>query len=248
MSVREVEEGIRTGLPEAGKQRSTSGKRICVLISGNGSNLQALIDATLLDRDELPNAQISLVVSNRKAAYGLQRAAGANPPIPTLVSALKTYQNKNPGATRDDYDEDLALKVMNAHEGLAPDLIVLAGFMHIVSPTFLRAFGHETNEAPGIVPAWAPARAVPIINLHPALPGAFDGAGAIERAYEAFKDGKVDKTGIMVHEVIAEVDRGAPVIVQEIPMRKGESLQELQERMHSVEHGLIVAGAKEILQ
>lgn len=225
--------------------RSTAGPRIAVLISGSGSNLQALIDATHLPSGPLAHAQISFVLSNRKAAYGLTRASTSNPPIPTEILALKTWQNRNPGGTREQYDEVLARAVL---EGGKPDLIVLAGFMHIVSPVFLRALGHDTELPNSGAPAWRPSRPVPIINLHPALPHAFDGANAIPRAYEAFQRGEVDKTGIMVHEVVAEVDRGAPVLVREVPIRKGETLEGLEERMHSVEHELIVEATRVVLK
>ena len=107
--------------------------------------------------------------------------------------------------------------------------------------------GHATSlTAP---PAFAkrPHKPVPIINLHPALPGAFDGANAIERAYEAFQAGEIEHTGVMVHEVVAEVDRGAPILVRRVPIYKGESLDALETRMHSVEHELIVEAAAKVL-
>jgi len=89
---------------------------IVVLISGNGSNLQAIIDA--ITTGDIQNANISLVISNRKAAFGLQRASQAH--IPTLVHSLK-------GKDRQIYDQELADKVLSA----SPALVVLAGFMHI---------------------------------------------------------------------------------------------------------------------
>jgi phosphoribosylglycinamide formyltransferase len=66
------------------------------------------------------------------------------------------------------------------------------------------------------------------------LPGAFDGADAIGRAYEAFQKGEIEKTGVMVHRVVAEVDRGEPLVVREIPMTKGESKEELETKIHQV--------------
>ncbi|KAG6822287.1 hypothetical protein H0H92_014424, partial [Tricholoma furcatifolium] len=79
-------------------------RKVAVLISGSGSNLQALIDAQ--NTASLLNARISLVFSNRKAAYGLTRAAEANPPIPTSYLALQPYLKSNPGKTRSDYDAE----------------------------------------------------------------------------------------------------------------------------------------------
>ena len=160
--------------------------------------------------------------------------------------SLKTFQNRNPGKTREDYDVALSERVLG--DGPPPDLIVLAGFMHIVSEPFLNALGHVTAASASRAPRALPARPVPIINLHPALPGAFDGANAIERAFEAFQRGEVDHTGIMVHEVIAEVDRGTPVLTERVPIHKGDTLEALQERMHSVEHRIIVDATRIVLE
>jgi phosphoribosylglycinamide formyltransferase len=202
--------------------------KIVVLISGFGSNLQALIDGSL--SGVLP-ADISLVVSNKSAAYGLERAKNAN--IPTLTFPLKPY--KDAGKSRLEYDVDLADRIHKEFIALnpekqTPDLIVLAGWMHILSADFINKFndGH-------------------IINLHPALPGAFDGAHAIDRAYAAFKEGKIKNTGVMVHRVIPEVDRGQVILVREVEILESDTLEALEERIHSVEHGLIVEGAKAAL-
>ncbi|EPQ26197.1 uncharacterized protein PFL1_06133 [Pseudozyma flocculosa PF-1] len=237
--------------------RSTRGKRVHVLISGSGSNLQSLIDATLLNPPPgipvIPDAQISFVLSNRKAAYGLTRASESNPPIPTKVLALKTWQNRNPGGTREEYDRVLARAVLDGPadegKGTPPDLIVLAGFMHIVSEGFLHALGHKTS-LPSSTPTIGvrPSKAVPIINLHPALPGAFDGANAIPRAFEAYQQGLTDRTGCMVHEVVADVDRGRPLIVREIVIQKGWDLAKLEDEIHKVEHVIIVEGARQVLE
>ncbi|KAI8613403.1 formyl transferase [Chytriomyces sp. MP71] len=204
-------------------------KRIVVLISGNGSNLQALIDAA--NTPFLPSTTISLVVSNRKAAYGLTRAANAN--IPTLTMTLKAH--KDTGKTREDYDADLAQALLHnfrLHAGgqAMPDLIVLAGFMHIVSPRFLSYFPEGR-----------------LINLHPALPGAFDGAHAIERAFAAWQSGEIKETGVMVHRVIAEVDAGEVIVTEVVPFLEGDTLEKVEERIHSAEHGLIVKGARTAL-
>lgn len=180
-------------------------KRIVVMVSGSGTNLQALIDArAALD------VEIALVVSNRKAAYALERAAAAG--IPTLYFPLKGY------AERERYDADLAERVA----AVVPDLIVLAGWMHVLSSAFLDHF---------------PRR---VINLHPALPGAFPGVDAIQRAYAARERGEIDQTGIMVHYVIPEIDAGAVIAQAIVPFQPGESLDEFERRMHQREHELIV--------
>ncbi|CAG8477540.1 11011_t:CDS:1 [Acaulospora morrowiae] len=188
-------------------------RRIIVLISGNGTNLQAIIDAV---QSGTLDCKIELVVSNKESAYGLTRAAQAN--ISTLVFPLKPY--KDAGKPRVEYDVDLAKKIMSYN----PELIILAGWMHILSKDFLEYFNGN------------------IINLHPALPGKFDGAHAIERAYEAFKRNEITNTGVMVHKVIPEVDKGQPLLIEEVPIFESDTLDDLEKRIHSVEHRLIVRG------
>ncbi|KAG5643000.1 hypothetical protein DXG03_001777 [Asterophora parasitica] len=212
-------------------------RTVVVLISGSGSNLQALIDAQ--NTPALPNAKITLVFSNRKAAYGLTRAAQANPSIPTAYLALQPYLKANPGKTRADYDVEVARIVLREN----PDLIVLAGWMHIFGEGFLEL-------ADGIKPlneGEEPRKPVPVINLHPALPGAFDGASAIERAFDAFQKGEIAHSGAMVHRVVKDVDRGEPLIVREVPIIKEEAIEAFEERLHKVEHEIIVLGAAKAL-
>lgn len=93
-----------------------------------------------------------------------------------------------------------------------------------------------------------PTFPIPIINLHPALPGAFDGANAIGRAYASFQAGEIKETGVMVHEVVREVDAGEPIVVRKVECRVGETLEELEERIHKVEHEIIVDGARIVLE
>ncbi len=197
-------------------------KKIVVLISGNGSNLQALIDAT--KSNTIDNAEISLVVSNRKNAYGLERAQQAN--IPTITLTLKSF--KDAGKTREDYDKHVTQEIVKKM-GQQPDLIVLAGWMHILSPVFLDQFPRK------------------VINLHPALLNQFDGAHAIERAFEAFKNGEITKTGVMVHYVIPAVDKGEVIKVKEVEIKTEDSLEDLEKRIHGVEHVILVEAVKELL-
>jgi phosphoribosylglycinamide formyltransferase len=204
--------------------------KVTVLISGNGTNLQALIDAS---KSTMPHLKIIRVISNRKNAYGLKRAQEASPPIPTAYHNLLSgnyhaKDEKDPAvlkAAREKYDADLANLVLQDQ----PDLVVCAGWMHILAPSFLDPLA---------------ARNVAIINLHPALPGQYDGAGAIGRAYNDFINGKLedDTTGIMVHYVISEVDRGDPIVVRKIKCQPSETLDELEARVHKEEHQLILEG------
>lgn len=191
----------------------------------------------------MPNAQITLVLSNRKAAYGLSRAAQANPPIPTAYLALQPFLKSNPDKTRDDYDAEVAKIVIREK----PDIVVLAGWMHILGEHFLEIVdGSKSVDADQ--PAGAIRKPIPVINLHPALPGAFDGANAIERAYEAFQKGEISHTGVMVHRVVKEVDRGEPVIVRQVPIEKGEPIEVFEQRLHILEHEIIVEAVARVLE
>ncbi|MCJ1317524.1 hypothetical protein MMC15_002849 [Xylographa vitiligo] len=198
-------------------------QRILVLISGNGTNLQALIDAAASSR--IPNANIVHVISNRKDAHGLQRAekAGISTSYHNLLKYKKQYGGQSIENVRAIYDKDLAEMVLKN----TPDLVVCAGFMHILTDNFLQPL----QEA-----------GVSTINLHPALPGQFSGADAIGRAYQAFHRGEITKTGIMIHYVISIVDMGQPIIVKEIELKHGESLEDLEKRIHVLEWQMIVEG------
>lgn len=203
-----------------------SASRITVLISGNGTNLQALIDAC--STAAIPDAQIVRVVSDRKAAYGLIRATSAG--IPTCYHNFVKYKKDLGDVTeaRETYDQALA-EIVLADK---PDLIVCAGWMRVLSPAFLESIA---------------GTGVPVINLHPALPGHYNGTNAIGRAYEDFQNGKIDRTGVMIHYVITEVDMGEPILVKETGMRKDESLEELEKRIHQIEWVAIVEGVNKAL-
>ncbi len=189
--------------------------RLVVLISGSGTNLQAILDACA---DGTLPAQVVAVFSNQPDAFGLTRAHNAGitaQPFPKL--ALESRQ---------DYDGRLAEEV----KSLNPDWIVLAGWMRLLTISFLGRF---------------PGR---VINLHPALPGTFPGTNAIERAYAAWQKGEIEKTGVMVHFVPDEgVDIG-PVIVQEfVPFLAGDSVETLEKRIHQAEHRILVKALQELI-
>ncbi|CAK7894760.1 hypothetical protein CAAN1_10S04346 [[Candida] anglica] len=206
---------------------------ITVLISGSGSNLQALIDKEA--KNEL-NGKITQVISSSATAFGLTRAEKAG--IKSKTHILKDYykgttkeEKKERQIRREQFNKDLANLIINGDDKdtnyIKPDLIVCAGWMLILSPAVLTPL-----EQAGIT----------IINLHPALPGAFDGTHAIDRAWKAGQDGEITKGGVMIHKVIAEVDRGAPILVEEIDLKKEETLEEYEDRVHKVEHVAIVKG------
>ena len=192
--------------------------RLVILISGSGSNLQAILDAVAAGRI---TAVPSLVVSNRKNAYGLVRAENAG--VPTAYFPFKPYRDA--GKLREEYDADLAGLI----RPYQPDLIILAGWMHILSAAFLNHFPNK------------------VINLHPALPGQFAGTHAIQRAFEAYQRGEIERTGCMVHVTIPEVDAG-PVIAQaDVPILPSDSLADLEIRMHQAEHTLLVTAVQSVL-
>jgi formyltetrahydrofolate-dependent phosphoribosylglycinamide formyltransferase len=192
--------------------------RLVVMISGGGTNLQAILDAVA--QGEL-DAQVVRVVSNRRAAYGLVRAEQAN--IPTLYFPLKPYTDA--GQPRDAYDRDLAGRV----SAFQPDFVVLAGWMHVLSPAFLDGFHRR------------------VINLHPALPGQFPGTDAIQRTFDAYQRGEVTGGGCMVHFVIPAVDAGEVIGQADVPIQPGDTLEAFEARLHAAEHRLLVESLRKLV-
>ena len=189
--------------------------RLVVMVSGNGSNLQAILDACACG--ELP-ARVVAVVSNKADAYGLERARQAG--ISAIV--LEKFKDQD----RRAYDAQLA-EIVAAYQ---PEWVVLVGWMRILTSAFL---DHFTNR---------------VINLHPALPGTFPGTHAIERAYEAWQRGEIDRTGVMVHLVPDEgVDVGPVLGTRKIIFRPDESLEKFEDRIHKIEHDLLVETLKSVL-
>lgn len=189
--------------------------RLVVLVSGNGSNLQAILDACAANR--LP-ARVAAVFSNKAEAYGLTRARNAG------VEAV--YFPRQENESRQEYDSRLAAQVA----AFEPDYVILAGWMRLLSAAFLSVFPNR------------------VINLHPALPGAFPGTHAIERAYAAWQAGQTDRSGVMVHLVPDEgVDNGPVLASEEIFFQPGETLAEFEARVHALEHRLLVATLRQVL-
>jgi phosphoribosylglycinamide formyltransferase 1 len=173
---------------------------IGVLVSGEGTNLQALVDAGL---------PIAAVASNRAGVPALQRAEAAG--IPTRVFELDRY------ADRDARDRELADWLLLR----GVDLVVLAGYMHLLTPSFLDRF---------------PDR---IVNVHPSLLPAFPGARAVEDALAA----GVDTTGVTVHFVDEGLDTGA--VIRQEPVAV-EPRATLLDRIHAVEHRLLPEVVEEL--
>ncbi|WP_117233464.1 phosphoribosylglycinamide formyltransferase [Vibrio maerlii] len=174
-------------------------KNIVVLISGNGSNLQAIIDAC---GDSVPNAKISAVFSNKQQAYGLTRAQDAQ--ISGYFVDPKQFNS------REDFDQEL-MKQIDQHQ---PDLIVLAGYMRILSNNFVR---HYLGR---------------MINIHPSLLPKYPGLDTHQKAIDAGDE----EHGTSVHFVTEELD-GGPVILQaKVPVFEEDDAQTLTARVQTQEH------------
>jgi formyltetrahydrofolate-dependent phosphoribosylglycinamide formyltransferase len=183
-------------------------RRLVVLASGNGSNLQAVIDACADGR--LP-AQVSAVISDVAHARALERADAAG--IPAV------HVGHRAGESRADYDARLAEVVT----GFDPDFVVLAGWMRVLSMSFL---------------GWYPGM---VVNLHPALPGELPGLHAIERAFAEAQAGDRSSSGVMVHLVPDEgVDDGPVLATAVVAIHPGDTLDTFEQRVHATEHQLLV--------
>lgn len=183
-------------------------KRIAVLACGNGSNLQAIIDACA---DGRLHATVVAVVSDVPHARALDRADAVG--IPTV------HVGRRAGEARADYDARLADVV----SGFDPDWVVLAGWMRLLTMSFLGWF-------PGMV-----------VNLHPALPGELPGTHAIERAWAEHLAGTRTRTGVMVHLVPDEgVDDGPVLATEEVAILPDDEFARLEARIHAAEHRLLV--------
>jgi len=211
---------------------SPTQSRILVLASGSGTNFQALLDAC--NSGHL-SASIVRLICDRQKAYVLERAKTAG--IPSTYHNYISYKKRHPQtdegtrAAREDYDAELAEMILADK----PDIVICAGWMRIVSGRLLAPLS---------------AAGIPVINLHPALPGSFAGTQAIERAHAAWREGKIDKTGVMIHHVILEVDEGEPILVREIPFVRGEDedLEAFETKLHGVEWEAIVEGTRRAIE
>ena len=189
--------------------------RLVVLISGNGSNLQAILDACA--SGEL-DATVVSVISNKAEAYGLIRARN--------VGIESIYFPKLETESRQQYDARVAGYVTT----LQPNYIILAGWMRILSNSFLSFFPNQ------------------VVNLHPALPETFPGAQSIERAYEAYQRKEINHTGVMVHLVPDEgVDNGPVLATEIVPIFADDTLESLEARVHQTEHKLLIITLKQLV-
>ncbi|XP_049714489.1 trifunctional purine biosynthetic protein adenosine-3 isoform X1 [Elephas maximus indicus] len=173
--------------------------RVAVLISGTGSNLQALIDST---RAPGSSADITIVISNKAAVAGLDKAKRAG--IPTRVINHKLYKS------RVEFDN----AIDQVLEEFSTDIVCLAGFMRILSGPFVRKWNGR------------------MLNIHPSLLPSFKGSNAHEQALEA----GVTVTGCTVHFVAEDVDAGQIILQEAVPVKRGDTVATLSERVKVAEH------------
>ncbi len=185
--------------------------RFAVLASGYGSNLQAIIRSV---KAKEIKASLALVVSDQPKAYALTRAKRAG--IPTMVFRPNDF------STREKFDR----AIVRSLKEKKIDFVVLAGFMRILSPFFVRSYRNK------------------ILNIHPALLPKFKGAHAIRDALKA----GVDQTGVTVHMVDEQVDHGPVLMQQSLDIKKTDSLASLEKRIHALEHKLYPLAIKFLIE
>lgn len=173
--------------------------KIIVLISGNGSNLQAIIDE--IQQGKL-NVSLCAVISDRSGAYGLQRATNAS--IPSHVIEYRSYPD------RTSFDAALMQQI----DAYQPDLIVLAGFMRILTPEFVV---HYLGR---------------MINIHPSLLPKYQGLNTHRRVLEAGDE----EHGATVHYVTPELDSGPIILQAQVPVLASDSAESLEQRVHQAEY------------
>lgn len=178
--------------------------RIAVMVSGNGSNLQALIDN--VHRNARVDAQIVMVICSKDDAPALQRARAAD-----IRAEVVTLESRGGDRQRRDGEVVRLLRLV------APDLVVMAGWMSIVTPVLLDAFPDK------------------VINLHPSLLPAFPGMNSIADAL----DWGAKVTGVTVHLAEETVDGGPPILQEPVPILPDDTFETLAERMHGVEHRIL---------
>ncbi|MFT4822888.1 MAG: phosphoribosylglycinamide formyltransferase-1 [Halioglobus sp.] len=184
-----------------------SGKRIAVLISGRGSNLQAFIDAITTKQLD---AEISLVLSNRPDAAGLERAAS--------IGIATGCVNHREFSSREDFDSAL----VTCLDEYNIDLVILAGFMRILTPVFIDAFAGR------------------LLNIHPSLLPKYPGLNTHQRALDAGDT----QAGATVHFVTAELDGGPAILQAAVPITEHDTADTLAQRIIIEEHCIYPIAAK----
>jgi phosphoribosylglycinamide formyltransferase-1 len=202
---------------------------IAVLLSGSGSTMQALLDAQA--RGELGGARVTLVVVDRADAYGLQRALGAG-----IAAAYVPLRNGRDAAERAAWEARLGDVVA----AFAPDLLLLSGFMRVLSAGFLARFpGRVINQHPALLPDGGGDSVVTSGGVAiPALRGAHVVADAVRLGLPV--------TGCTIHYVTPAVDDGPILARAEVPVCPGEDAPALHERIKEAERRLVVRVVRDL--
>ena len=191
--------------------------KIAVLVSGSGSNLQVLIDKQL---QQLLNIQIVGVISNKADAYALERIRLANEQQQANIATTVIERDDNGKKYTRVGFEQKALAVLNEWQ---PDLVVLAGFMRILTPLFIDGVTSSTGLN------------VPMINLHPSLLPNYKGLATHTRVLQSGER----YHGCSVHLVTSELDAGEVIAQAVTCVNAAESADQLQQRVHAMEHQLL---------
>src|SRR5690554_4630608 len=176
-------------------------KRIVILISGSGTNMQTIVEACQAGRVA---GEVVAVISNKDGVAGLDKAAAAG--IPIAVLSHRDYP------TREAYDADLQQLI----DGYQPDLVVLAGFMRILTPAITRHYHGR------------------MLNIHPSLLPKYKGVNTHQRVLDAGDE----EHGVSVHFVTEELDGGPVVLQAKVPVFAGDTAADLQQRVHTQEHAI----------
>jgi len=193
---------------------------ILVLVSGNGTNLQALIDA---QRSGSLPGNIAAVISDRPGVYALERARAAG--IPALT------EEADKGLPKEQRRMELSNRILTKARSYKIDLIILAGFLSILQGELLEEYSGR------------------IINIHPSLLPKYGGQGMYgDRVHQAVLDAGEKESGCTVHLVDQGTDTGTILIQKKVAVLSGDTPESLAQRIHKEEHSAIVEGAKLLLQ
>lgn len=184
--------------------------KIGILISGRGSNMVAVVDA--VERGEIPASEVVVVISDKADAGGLEKAR---------ERGVETVVVERNGRKRAEHDSQIITELQKR----GVELVCLAGYMRLLSPSFVQAFPNR------------------IINIHPSLLPAFPGLDAQRQAFEA----GVDVTGCTVHYVDELLDHGEVILQREVERRADDTIESLSARILEQEHSLYVEALKLIV-
>lgn len=185
-------------------------QRLVIMVSGNGTNMENLIKKM---REGSLKAEPALVICDRPGAGAIEKAKKLD--VPVALVERKRHPDK----------ASFEAEMMRRIDEIQPAFIVLAGYMRILSETFVNKY-------------WGR-----IINIHPSLLPAFPGANGIRDAFEA----GVEETGVTVHFVDNGVDTGPMILQRKVPVSPGDSLESLEEKVHAVEYELYPEALNKVL-